>query len=250
MMIHVLIVDDEAPSRDELKFLLDHVPGVTVDDIARNGKEALHKIIELNPDVVFLDIQMPDMTGFAVCKELIVRLKPEEIPFIVFATAFDQHALAAFEVNAVDYILKPFDEERLLSTMEKVKRLISTQNTEPLSRILSLLEKPKKAKLPVEENERIILLDPQEIVFCTISDRQVIIKTQSHEFTTGYNLGELEQKLGFLRTHKSYLVNSEKVREIIPWFNGTYNLGMMDDGASTIPVSRTYLKEVRNTLNF
>lgn len=249
-MIRVLIVDDEAPARDELKFLLERIPEIRIVDMATTGKEALLKIMEQKPDVVFLDIQMPDMTGLVVCRELTQRLKPEEIPFIIFATAYDQHALEAFEVNAVDYILKPFDEERLQVTMEKVKRLVHAADPEPLRRILSLLEKPKKTKLPVEENERIILLNPQEIVYCSISDRHVIIKTQGHEYKTGYNLGELEQRLGFLRTHKSYLVNPEMVREIIPWFNGTYNLVLQDNEGTNIPVSRTYLKEVRHVLNF
>jgi two-component system, LytTR family, response regulator LytT len=249
-VIHVLIVDDEAPARDELIYLLNRVPGVKIDDTAKNGQEALQKILDLKPNVVFLDIQMPDMTGLAVCRELIVKLKPKEMPIIIFATAYDQHALEAFEVNAIDYILKPFDEERLQATMEKVKRFLRQPDSESLNRILSLLEKPKSEKIPVEQNERIILLKPQEIVCCYISERHVIIKTKNNEYITGYNLSELEDKLGFLRTHKSYLVNPDMVREVIPWFNGTCNLVMIDDKASTIPVSRTYLKEVRNKLCF
>lgn len=249
-MIRILIVDDEAPARDELRFLLERIPEIQIVDVAKNGKEALSKIEDTKPDVVFLDIQMPDMTGLSVCRELTLRLQPEEIPLIVFATAYDQHALEAFEVNAIDYILKPFDEERLKSTMEKIKRLLNNPNSEPLNRILSLLEKPKRAKLPVEENERIVLLDPQEIVYCSICGRQVFIQTKSRDYTANYNLGELEQRLGFLRTHKSYLVNPEMVREIIPWFNGAYNLVMQDEKKTCVPVSRTYLKEVRHSLDF
>ncbi|MDA8227771.1 MAG: LytTR family DNA-binding domain-containing protein [Desulfitobacterium hafniense] len=248
--MRVIIVDDEAPARDELQFLLREVPGVEVVDVARNGQEALRKITELKPEVVFLDIQMPDMSGLMVARELSLRLEPEKMPVIVFATAFDQHALEAFEVNAIDYILKPFSEERLLAAIERVKRLVSDPDSQQLSRILALLEKPKKTKLPVEENERIILLDPDQIVYCSISDRNVIIKTKDSEYTTGSNLGELEHKLGFLRTHKSYLVNPDMVREVIPWFNGTYNLVMQDSKASNVPVSRTFIKEVRKKLNF
>ena len=249
-MIHVLIVDDEAPARDELNYLLQQIPEIVVVGEAKNGKEAIKKVSELKPQVVFLDIQMPDMSGLTVCRELSLLYEPSELPVIVFATAFDQHALEAFEVNAVDYILKPFSEERLHSTVDKVKRMISHFESQPLNRILSLLEKPKKTKLPIEENERIILLDPEEIVFCSISNRQVIITTKERDYTTGFNLNELGNKLGFLRTHKSYLVNPEMVREIIPWFNGTYNLVMQDNKSSTVPVSRTYIKEVRSVLNF
>ncbi|TWH60431.1 LytTR family two component transcriptional regulator [Desulfitobacterium sp. LBE] len=249
-MIHVLVVDDEAPARDELIFLLERVPGVVIDDTADNGQEALRKILKLRPQVVFLDIQMPDMTGLAVCRELLTMLKPSELPIIIFATAYDQHALEAFQVNAVDYILKPFDEERLQMTMEKIRRLLSRPAADSLNRILALLEKPRDAKIPVELNERILLLNPQEIIFCSITARHVMIMTCSEEYKTNYNLCELEDKLGFLRTHKSYLVNPDKVREVIPWFNGTYNLLMADDKASSVPVSRTYLKEVRQRLNF
>ena len=249
-MFQVLIVDDEAPARDELQFLLEQIPEIKVVGVARNGREALQKIIELKPQVVFLDIQMPDMTGLAVCKELSRQLKPQEMPVVVFATAYDQHALEAFEVNAVDYVLKPFGEERLQATMERVKRMLRNPESQNLNRILSLLEKPKKTKLPIEENERILLLDADEIVFCSINGRHVTITTKDRQYSTGFNLCDLGKKLGFLRTHKSYLVNPEMVKEIIPWFNGTYNLLMQDNKASTIPVSRTYIKEVREKLNF
>ncbi|MEL1136661.1 LytTR family transcriptional regulator DNA-binding domain-containing protein [Desulfitobacterium sp. THU1] len=247
-MIHVLIVDDEAPARDELAYLLNGVPEVHIDEMAKNGREALEKIQKLKPEVVFLDIQMPDISGLAVCRELIALLKPDELPFIIFATAYDQHALEAFQVNAIDYVLKPFDEERIHAAIDKVKRLSHPPNPEAYNRILSLLERIPKSKLPIEENERIVLLDPDEIIYCTINGRQVLIQTQKNTYTTNYNLAELEHRLGFLRTHKSYLVNTEKIREIIPWFNGTYNLVMLDDAASTVPVSRTYIKDFRSKI--
>ncbi len=249
-MIRVLIVDDEAPARDELAYLLRQISEIELVGEAKNGREAIKKISELKPQVVFLDIQMPDMSGLTVCRELSLLHEPDNLPIIVFATAFDQHALEAFEVNAVDYILKPFSEDRLQCTLNKVKKLISSSESQHLNRILSLLEKPKLSKLPIEENERIILLDPNEIVFCTISERQVVITTKDREYTTGFNLNELGSKLSFLRTHKSYLVNPDMIREIIPWFNGTYNLVMKDNKSSTVPVSRTYIKEVRSVLNF
>lgn len=249
-MIHVLVVDDEAPARDELTFLLGRVPDVIVEDTAGNGQEALQKIFKLKPQVVFLDIQMPDMTGLAVCRELLNKLKAADLPIIIFATAYDQHALEAFEVNAVDYILKPFDEDRLQLTMEKVKRLLSQPASDSLNRILALLERPQVEKIPVELNERILLLNPEEIIYCYIAERHVMIKTLEQEYKTGYNLYDLEDKLHFLRTHKSYLVNPDRVREVIPWFNGTYNLVMSDEKATTVPVSRTYLKEVRQKLHF
>jgi len=127
---------------------------------------------------------------------------------------------------------------------------VETSGADKLDKILNLLETPQhKAKLPVEENGRITLLDPDEIVLASISGRNVVVKTRNHSYETGYTLAELEDRLGLLRTHKSYLVNREMVREIIPWFNATYNLVMNDQDKSEVPVSRTFLKPVRQALN-
>lgn len=253
-MVSVFIIDDEAPARDELKYLLEEIPEVEVIGTARNGLEALEQIPEKKPQVVFLDIQMPGMSGIHVARELIRRIGFVDLPVIVFATAFDQHALEAFEVHAFDYVLKPFSSERLAVTMERIKHrlknpTVSGNETKKIDRILSLLEKPvKKTKIPVEEDERIILLDPDDIVYAGIKGRHVMLKTNNREYITNYSLTELEERLGLLQTHKSYLVNRNMVREVIPWFNGTYNLVMADQEKSEVPVSRTYVRSVRITL--
>lgn len=259
--MRVVIVDDESPARDELKYLLEQMENVDIIGLARNGQEALAIIPELRPDVVFLDIQMPDISGLSVARELYQRLGPELFPLLVFATAYDQHALEAFEVNAADYVLKPFSEERLQQTVQRLKHSLQEKGCPPeqvegtrldrekLDRILSLLESPSpKAKLPVEENERMILLNAEEIVFAGIEGRHVLIKTLDASYATNYSLSELEERLGLVQTHKSYLVNKEMVREIVPWFNGTYNLIMNDRDRSQIPVSRTYVKSVKQAL--
>ncbi|HEX3015865.1 MAG TPA: LytTR family transcriptional regulator DNA-binding domain-containing protein [Desulfobacteria bacterium] len=248
----MFIVDDEAPARSELKFLLEEIAGVEVVGSARNGQEALAKIPEIIPQVVFLDIELPDMTGLNMAKELVGRMDAPKLPLFVFATAYDEYALKAFDLNAIDYVLKPFSRERLAKAMEKIDRVKGQENAEKdkLDRILALLEKPAaRQRLAVEENERIVLLEPGEIVFCNISDRTVKVKTIEREYTTGYSLSELEDGFHFLRTHKSFLVNPEMVREVIPWFNGTMNLVMNDKQKSLVPVSRTYLKEVKNALH-
>ena len=255
--MRVFIVDDEALARDELKYLLEQAGDVSVVGMARNGREALEQIPKIRPEVVFLDIQMPDLSGLIVARELLSLMRPCGTPLLVFATAFDQHALEAFEVNALDYILKPFSAERLQNTLERLRGILAKPDgggkpgEEKLNYILSLLEKPlKQAKLPVEENERIILLEPAEIVYARVEDRHVLVKTCTATYKTGYSLSELEARLGFLQTHKSFLVNQEKVREIVPWFNGTYNLIMADAEKSQVPVSRTYVKSVRSVLKF
>ena len=246
-MISVFIVDDEEPARDELKFLLEEMSGIRVAGMARNGREALQGIQELRPQVVFLDIQMPDMSGLAVARELLGLIGLNDFPLVVFATAFDRHALEAFEVNAVDYVLKPFSQERLQQTMERIKFSLERDSGTKIDRILALLEKPT-ARLAVEENGRIILLEPEEIISANISGRHVLVKTRDGEYSTGYSLAELQKRLNLLQTHKSYLVNPAMVREVIPWFNGTCNLVMKDREKSLVPVSRTFVKTVRNAL--
>ncbi|KLU62466.1 transcriptional regulatory protein YpdB [Peptococcaceae bacterium CEB3] len=253
-MIRVFIVDDEAPARDELKYLLEQMGDVSVVGMARNGREALELIPSAKPQVVFLDIQMPDLSGLAVARELLALMKEKDFPLLVFATAFDRHALEAFEVHALDYILKPFSAERLNNAVDHLRRTLAGRSpaqgpeAEKLDRILSLLEKPTQPKLAVEENERIILLEVDEIIYAWVEDRHVFIKTKDASYQTGYNLSELEERLGLLQTHKSYVVNRDKVREVIPWFNGTYNLVMADQAKSQVPVSRTYVKSVRQAL--
>ncbi len=248
-MISVFIVDDEEPARDELKFLLEEMSGIRVAGMARNGREALQGIQELRPQVVFLDIQMPDMSGLNVARELLSLIGLNDFPLLVFATAFDRHALEAFEVNAVDYVLKPFSQERLQQTMERIKFSLGRDAGGKINRILALLEKPaEKARLAVEDNGRIILLEPEEIIFANISGRQVLVKTRDGEYAAGYSLAELQKRLDLLQTHKSYVVNPVMVREIIPWFNGTYNLVMKDREKSLVPVSRTFVKNVKNAL--
>lgn len=254
-MMRTFIVDDEAPSRDELKYLLEQMADVSVVGMARNGREALELIPMIRPQVVFLDIEMPDLSGLVVARELLASVPRDSFPLLVFATAFDQHALEAFEVNALDYILKPFSAERLQNTLQRLHGFlnrpgdIGAPGEDKLDRILSLLEKPlTQPKLPVEENERLILLEAGEIIYVRIEDRHVLVKTRSASYKTGYSLSELETRLGLLQTHKSYLVNREMVREIVPWFNGTYNLVMADPEKSQVPVSRTYVKSVRAAL--
>lgn len=259
--MRIMIVDDEAPARDELQYLLEKLPGVEIVGVVRNGEEALKRIPLILPDVVFLDIQMPDLSGLSVARKLLQQLGAEQFPLLVFATAYDQHALEAFEVNALDYILKPFSEERLQQTVKRLQRNLTAHDSKPgegrvaipgdrLDRILSLLEKPlEKPKLPVEANERILLLDVGEIVYVGVEGRNVRIKAIEGYYDSTYSLSELEGRLGLLRTHKSYLVNKDMVREIVPWFNGTYNLIMKDKEKSQVPVSRTFVKIVRQVLN-
>lgn len=259
--MRIMIADDEQPARDELKYLLSKIKGVKVVGEAVNGEDTLDKVRELCPEVLFLDIEMPDASGLEVAR----KIAKENIDIaVVFATAYNQYAINAFEVNAVDYLLKPFDEQRLIETILRLNRRLGYENSKNasfneksmsneflnrLDQIYSILQPGMGiSKLKVEENEKIYLIPVQEIIYATIEERLVRIITEKKSYLTHYNLNELECTLGqmFLRVHKSYLANLNKVDSIIPWFNNTYNLVMYD--GSKIPVSRTFVKAFRKRL--
>jgi two-component system LytT family response regulator/two-component system response regulator LytT len=245
----VLLVDDESPAREELRYLLESYTEIKIIGEASSGQEAIEKILTLKPDVIFLDIQLSDMDGFEVAWKV---FSEGVTPVVVFATAYDEYAVRAFEINALDYILKPFSEKRLDNT---VKRLIEVfrerkQKQESL-KVSEYLQKTRKtacSKLSLWKNDRIYLVCPEEICYCEAVEKGSKIKTEKGEFLSPYTLSELEEKIGspdFVRTHKSYLVNFDKVKEIIPWFNGTFILSIKGYEKDEVPVSRRHAKEIR-----
>lgn len=256
--MRVMVVDDEQPARDELCYLLREIPGVEIVGEAATGEETLRKFKEYRPDALFLDIQMPDASGVDVAREL---ARQGFTPAIVFATAYDQYAIEAFDINAVDYLLKPFSEDRLGKTVQRLRRRLEdgqvpgeqVQNREFLAKLdqiytsLNAVER-REGKLKIEENGKIWLVPFGEILYATIEDRSVRIVTRERSYLTNYTLAELEGLLNtsFLRVHKSYLASVDQIQSIIPWFNNTYNLIMKDN--SEIPVSRTYVKLFRERL--
>jgi len=262
--MRVMVVDDERPARDELCYLLREIPGVEIVAQAATGEETIRKFQEHRPDAIFLDIQMPDASGVDVAREL---LQLGFSPAIVFATAYDQYAIDAFDVNAVDYLLKPFHEDRLAETMLRLKKRLEgkylgeetqikteqVQTQEFLAKLdqiynsLHVVE-GREGKLKIEDNGQILLIPFGDILYATIEERSVRIVTQERSYLTNYSLTELEGllKSSFLRVHKSYLAHLDQIHSIIPWFNNTYNLIMNDK--SEIPVSRTYVKAFRERM--
>jgi DNA-binding LytR/AlgR family response regulator len=258
-----MVVDDERPARDELCYLLREIPGVEIVAQAVTGEEAIKKFQEHRPDAIFLDIQMPDASGVDVARELI-RLGFS--PAIVFATAYDQYAIDAFDVNAVDYLLKPFHEDRLEETVQRLKKRLEggdlgetkttteqVQTREFLAKLDQIYTSLQAAegrdgKLKIEENGKILLIPFGDILYATIEERSVRVVTRERSYLTNYTLTELEGllKSSFLRVHKSYLAQLDQIHSIIPWFNNTYNLIMKDN--SEIPVSRTYVKVFRERM--
>jgi len=252
-----LIIDDEPLARQELLYLLQSAEGVEVLAQGSNGIEAVELVRAHKPDVVFLDVQMPGLDGFAVLKKLLD--KKTDLPQVVFATAFDQYAVRAFEVNAVDYLLKPFDRKRVLKTLEKVRARIAereeTAGDARLDALLKLVEirtQPAKAnsgKVIVRALGRLLLVDQREICYASIEGGAISVITRAVEGQSNCRtLEELMDQLdpeAFWRAHRSFVVNIQHIREVVPWFKSSYQLRMDDPKKTEIPVSRAQTKRLR-----
>ncbi len=257
MTITTLIVDDERPARDELTYLLRDIPEVNVIAHGKNGLEAIALIKEYDPDLVFLDVQMPGLDGFGVIKKLFER--KVKVPQIVFATAFDNYALQAFDVNAVDYVLKPFDKARIAKAVQRVKKMIEA-NTSPVERLEELVGQlavpttraAQPVKLLVKSQSRMLLVDAEEMIYASIQDGEITIFARDFEGVSNYRtIEELAASLDndtFWRAHRSYLVNMNHIKEVVPWFKSSYMLKMNDKRASEIPVSRAQTRRLRDFL--
>jgi two-component system LytT family response regulator/two-component system response regulator LytT len=274
MPLSALIIDDEQLARDELKYLLDSVGGVEVVAQGTNGIEAVDLIEEHHPDLVFLDVQMPGLDGFAVIQKLKdrseakARLRPgveeEHLPQIVFATAYDQYAVRAFDVNAVDYLLKPFDRTRVEQAVERARGRMSEGTTPAaeaqIDALLRLLNRPQgnprspqPAKLIVQAQSRLLLVDQAEICYAAIDDGIIRVVTQTFEgHSKCRTLEELLEQLDatvFWRAHRGFVVNINHIREVVPWFKSSYQLRMNDKQQTEIPVSRSQTKRLRELFN-
>jgi two-component system LytT family response regulator/two-component system response regulator LytT len=254
--IRAVVVDDEQLAREELCYLLGRVGGVEVVGQAADGVEAL-KVIEQNPpDLVLLDIQMPGLTGFEVAR----RLSEDGFgSHVVFVTAFDRHAIEAFEINAVDYLLKPVEPERLGTAVDRVRKRMQTDRPRngtngDLEKLLSLLaeRQDRREQLAIKVADRYILIHADDIVHASVEDDVITLVTNSLSGTSNYRtLDELQARLDpavFWRVHRSHLVNINKVKEIVPWFSRNYLLRMRDAKGTEIPVSRSQTKRLREYL--
>jgi two-component system LytT family response regulator/two-component system response regulator LytT len=271
MALSALIVDDEQLAREELKYLLDSLGDVDVVAEGANGFEAVELIEEHAPDLVFLDVQMPGLDGFAVIERLVERArarKPEEaarrLPHFVFATAYDQYAVRAFDVNALDYLLKPFDRRRVEEAVERARQRsagAAQAATDPapaesqLEALLRLLNKPaaesrtQPTKLVVQTQNRMLLVDQAEVCFASVDEGVIRIVTRTVEGQArSRTLEELQDQLDpavFWRAHRGFLVNINHIREVVPWFKSTYQLRMDDKAQTEIPVSRAQTRHLR-----
>jgi DNA-binding LytR/AlgR family response regulator len=280
-----LIIDDEPLARQELQFLLDAAGDVSVIAHGSNGMEAVDLIRTHQPDVVFLDVRMPGLDGFAVLRKVLATDSNARMPQIVFATAFDQYAVQAFEVNAVDYLLKPFDGRRVTRTLDKVRaritgnpaELMPAQTTrgqmEPasgaeakLDALLKMLEGQaalvsggstavtgRSGRVVVRAQSRLLLVDQRDVCFASINEGRIAVVTKTLEgesnCRTLEELGEQLDSEQFWRPHRSFLVNIQHIREVVPWFKSSYQLRMDDRKQTEVPVSRSQTKRLRALFN-
>jgi two-component system, LytTR family, response regulator LytT len=278
-----LIIDDEPLARQELQYLLDGAGGVSVLAHGTNGIEAVDLIRTHKPDVIFLDVRMPGLDGFAVLKRVLALDKRSgaKLPQVVFATAFDQYAVKAFEVNAVDYLLKPFDSKRVTRTLEKVRARAAgaADGTGPviaeaglagqvsgaeakLDALLRMVEgqaalggapASRSGKVVVRAQNRLLLVDQGDLCFATIEEGRISVVTKALEGDSNCRtLEELTDQLDaekFWRVHRSFVVNIQHIREVVPWFKSSYQLRMDDRKQTEVPVSRSQTRRLRELFN-
>jgi two-component system LytT family response regulator/two-component system response regulator LytT len=262
MDLRTVLVDDEQLARDELSYLLGQMDGVEVIGQAGDGVEAFATIKRLQPDVVFLDIQMPGLTGFEVARRMIDHQLSSHI---IFVTAFDQHAIEAFEVNAVDYLLKPVEPNRLEIAVQRARKRMTSErqaaaeaapsmDADHLEKIVRLVteRQSRRERLAIKVGDRFLLVQAEEILFASLADESITVVTSQYAGTSNYRtLDELQTRLDpsvFWRVHRSHLVNINKIKEIVPWFSRNYILRMKDEKATEIPVSRTQTRRLREYL--
>jgi two-component system LytT family response regulator/two-component system response regulator LytT len=264
MQLKTIIVDDERPARDELAFLLKSFPDVSLIAQGKNGLEAVALVKEFDPDLVFLDVQMPGLDGFGVIKKLAERKL--RMPQIIFATAYDHYAVHAFEVSAVDYVLKPFDKARIAKAIQRARKQIeaeapaderlenvaeqATNATSPPLIQASGAQQP--VKLLVKSQSRLLLIDAEDLIFATIEDGSITITAREIEGSSNFRtIDELAAALDpnmYWRPHRSYLVNINHIQEVVPWFKSSYVLKMNDKRSTEVPVSRAQTKRLRELL--
>ena len=235
--MNCIVVDDEYPAREELKYFINEASKITIDGEFDDSIEALKYIQENEPDIIFLDISMPKLDGMALA-HIINDLNKKII--VVFITAYKEHALEAFEIEAFDYILKPYSEERIITTLKRLENLKNQS-----------IENSIKNKIALKKNDKLKVINISEIFYCKADEKRTQIFTQDNKYIENCSISDFYKKLPkniFFRTHRSYIVNIDKITEIIPWFNNTYMIKLKDMDEE-IPVSRNNLNSFKNLMN-
>jgi two-component system, LytTR family, response regulator LytT len=254
LTLTTIVVDDEELARDELAYLLKDFPEIDVIATASNGVEAVDLIRKLEPEMVFLDIHMPGMDGIRIVHHL--RSQETDLPYFIFVTAYEQHAVEAFRLEALDYLLKPVERGRLAESIERARRVVQEKKSLGSSVAASSGSEaaPKiapapRSKLLVKANNRNFIVDASEVIYATIDDGLITLITTNLEGQSNYRtIEDLQANLDrdmFWRVHRSYLVNINRIKEVVPWFKSSYQLRMDDRKHSEVPVSRVQTRRLR-----
>ena len=250
VVISAIVVDDEKLASDELAYQLREFQDVEVIATASNGLEAVQLIVDLEPDLVFLDVQMPGLDGMGVLRKL--REKNIPLPYFVMATAYDQYAVEAFKWEALDYLLKPVEKERLAQAIDRARKGGAERQKAAPAEMPAPKPSLQRTKLLVKNNQRNFIVDAQDVVYATIEDGLITVVASNLEGQSNYRtIEELQSNLDgdmFWRVHRSYLVNIHRIKEVIPWFKSSFQLRMDDKKQTEIPVSRVQTKRLRALL--
>lgn len=243
-----VVIDDEQLALDELSYLLRDFPDIELIATASNGLQAVDIIKRFEPELVFLDIHMPGLDGMGVVRQL--RGSSMDLPQFIFVTAYEQHAVEAFRLEAMDYLLKPVDKSRLAATIDRARRTIQEKKTpEPPPASAKPVAGTPRNKLMVRANSRYFIVDANEVIYATIDDGLITLVTTKFEGHSNYRtIEDLQANLDremFWRVHRSYLVNINRIKEVVPWFKSSYQLRMDDTKHTEIPVSRVQTRRLR-----
>jgi two-component system LytT family response regulator/two-component system response regulator LytT len=251
LVYRVFLADDEPLICNELRYILEQEPDIEIVGECYVGSKVVQEIRKCKPHVVFLDINMPGSTGIEIARQLVQEPFP---PLVIFVTAYEEYAIDAFRVNAIGYVLKPFVSEDMKKVLKQVRTLLGRQveYADRLQKTIDILQNNKLKRIPAEKDGKIFLLDHEEIYVILVKNKITYIQTQQHEYISNQPLLNLEEKLTgshFFRCHRNFLVNLKKVKEIIPWFHGTYLLVVYAKDKMEIPVSRYRVKDFKELVD-
>ena len=242
-----VVVDDEQLACDELSYLLNDFPEVEVIATGSNGLQALELIQKLEPELVFLDVNMPGLDGMGVIRRL--REKEIDLPHFIFVTAYDQYAVEAFRLEAMDYLLKPVDRSRLAETIERARRVLQEKKPVEAPAAATKPAPAPRTKILVRSNNRNFIVDANDVIYATIDNGLITLFTTNIEGQSNYRtIEDLQANLDrdmFWRVHRSYLVNINRIKEVVPWFKSSYQLRMDDKKHTEVPVSRVQTRRLR-----
>jgi two-component system LytT family response regulator/two-component system response regulator LytT len=245
--LSTIVVDDEQLACDELSFLLKDFPEIEIIATGSNGLQAVEIISQLEPELVFLDVNMPGLDGMGVVRRL--REQGAMLPHFIFVTAYDQHAVEAFRLEALDYLLKPVDKARLAESVERALRFVQEKRTPDTLPGPAAPAPTPRNKLAVRSNNRHFIVDANDVIYATIDNGLITLVTTQLEGHSNYRtIEDLQANLDkdqFWRVHRSYLVNINRIKEVVPWFKSSYQLRMDDKKHTEIPVSRVQTRRLR-----